>query len=82
MLIYKNKSYDDSQQFRIRGIYLPNSIYDGQNDELIATALGFTAHLVSMLAFYLEIPLRYPTVPMGSRAKITDVVSVISGPRE
>ncbi|CAO3611379.1 unnamed protein product [Mucor hiemalis] len=76
------QSYDDSQQFRIRGIYLPNSIYDGQNAELIATALGFTAHLVSMLAFYLEIPLRYPTIPMGSRAIIRDVVSVLSGSRE
>ncbi|GAA5794773.1 hypothetical protein HPULCUR_000119 [Helicostylum pulchrum] len=76
------QSYDDSQQFRIRGIHLPNSIYEGQNDELIATALGFTAHLVSMLAFYLEIPLRYPTVPMGSRATITDVVSLISGSRD
>ncbi|RCH91479.1 hypothetical protein CU098_009428, partial [Rhizopus stolonifer] len=39
------QSYDDSQQFRIRGIYLPNSVYDGQNEELIATALGFTTHL-------------------------------------
>jgi NO-binding membrane sensor protein with MHYT domain len=61
---------------------LPNSIYDGQNDELIATALGFTAHLVSMLAYYLEIPLRYPTVPMGSRAIIKDQVSLINGSRE
>lgn len=57
-------------------------MYDGQNDELIATALGFTAHLVSMLAYYLEIPLRYPTIPMGSRAMIRDVVSLISGSRE
>ena len=78
----KKKSYDDSQQFRIRDIYLPNSLYDGQNEEYIATALGFTCHLVSMLAYYLEIPLRYPIIPMGSRAVIRDVVSVISGSRE
>ncbi|KAI8641227.1 UV radiation resistance protein and autophagy-related subunit 14-domain-containing protein [Parasitella parasitica] len=76
------QSYDDSQQFRIRGIYLPNSVYDGQNDEMIATALGFTAHLVSMLAYYLEIPLRYPTTPMSSRSTIADLVSLISGSRE
>ncbi|CEP13861.1 hypothetical protein [Parasitella parasitica] len=76
------QSYDDSQQFRIRGIYLPNSVYDGQNDDMIATALGFTAHLVSMLAYYLEIPLRYPTTPMSSRSTITDLVSLISGSRE
>ncbi|KAI9485278.1 MAG: hypothetical protein EXX96DRAFT_544592 [Benjaminiella poitrasii] len=76
------QSYDDLQQFCIRGIYLPNSVYDGQNEELIATALGFTAHLVSMLAYYLEIPLRYPTTPMGSRAIIKDMVSLINGSRE
>ncbi|EPB81539.1 hypothetical protein HMPREF1544_11593 [Mucor circinelloides 1006PhL] len=76
------QSYDDSQQFRIRGIYLPNSVYDGQNDEMIATALGFTAHLVSMLAYYLEIPLRYPTTPMSSRSTIKDLVSLISGSRD
>jgi hypothetical protein len=76
------QSYDDSQQFYIRGVCLPNSSYDGKNDESIATALGFTAHLVSMLAFYLEIPLRYPTKPMGSRATVKDLISLISGYRE
>ncbi|KAI8975001.1 hypothetical protein BDB01DRAFT_765540 [Pilobolus umbonatus] len=81
-LIKIKKSYDDSQQFRIRGIYLPNSVYEGQNDDLIATALGYTAHLVSMLAYYLEIPLKYPTSPMGSRATIRDPVSLINGSRD
>ncbi|KAI7904470.1 uncharacterized protein BX663DRAFT_505130 [Cokeromyces recurvatus] len=76
------QSYDDLQQFYIRGIYLPNSVYDGQNEDLIATALGFTAHLVSMLAYYLEIPLRYPTIPMGSRSTIKDMVSLINGSRD
>ncbi|KAI8373576.1 UV radiation resistance protein and autophagy-related subunit 14-domain-containing protein [Choanephora cucurbitarum] len=80
--IKRKKSYDDSRQFSIRGIHLPNSVYDGQNEEMIATALGYTAHLVSMLAYYLEIPLRYPTIPMGSRAYIRDLVSVISGSRD
>ncbi|ORE22420.1 hypothetical protein BCV71DRAFT_241075 [Rhizopus microsporus] len=69
------------EQFYIRGVGLPNTNH-GRNDESIATALGFTAHLVSMLAFYLEIPLRYPTKPMGSRATIKDLISLISGSRE
>ncbi|KAI9278965.1 UV radiation resistance protein and autophagy-related subunit 14-domain-containing protein [Phascolomyces articulosus] len=76
------QSFDDIHQFCIRDIYLPNSVYTGCNDESIATALGFTAHLVSMLAFYLDIPLRYPIRPMGSRASIKDPVSSISGPTE
>ncbi|CAO3614190.1 unnamed protein product [Cunninghamella blakesleeana] len=75
------QSFDDFQQFRIRGIFLPNSVYTGCNDESIATALGFTAHLVNMLAFYLSIPLRYPIDPMGSRSTIHDPVSLINGSR-
>ncbi|KAI7855235.1 UV radiation resistance protein and autophagy-related subunit 14-domain-containing protein [Circinella umbellata] len=78
----EQKSFDDVHQFCIRDIYLPNSVYTGCNDESIATALGFTAHLVSMLAFYLDIPLRYPIRPMGSRASIKDPVSSINGPTE
>ncbi|ORZ02795.1 UV radiation resistance protein and autophagy-related subunit 14-domain-containing protein [Syncephalastrum racemosum] len=70
------------EQFCIRGIYLPNSVYTGCNDNKIATALGFTAHLVAMLAFYLNIPLRYPITPMSSRASILDPVSLISGDKE
>jgi NO-binding membrane sensor protein with MHYT domain len=57
-------------------------VYDGQNDERISTALGFTAHLVSMLAYYLEIPLRYPTNTMGSRSTIKDMISLIVGSKE
>ncbi|CDH57105.1 uv radiation resistance protein [Lichtheimia corymbifera JMRC:FSU:9682] len=74
------QSLHDVHQFCIRGVYLPNSVYTGCNDESIATALGFTAHLVSMLAFYLSIPLRYPITPMSSRATIKDPVSSINGP--
>ncbi|ORX60724.1 hypothetical protein DM01DRAFT_1332846 [Hesseltinella vesiculosa] len=75
------QSFDDFQQFRIRGLYLPNSVYAGCDEEVVATALGFTAHLVSMLAYYLAIPLRYPIDPMGSRASIHDPVSMIHGSR-
>ncbi|KAG0167091.1 hypothetical protein DFQ28_006678 [Apophysomyces sp. BC1034] len=78
----EQKSYDDLHQFCIRGIYLPNSVYTGCDDEDIATALGFTAHLVSILAFYLGIPSRYPITPMGSRATIRDPISLIEGSRE
>ncbi|KAI9323667.1 UV radiation resistance protein and autophagy-related subunit 14-domain-containing protein [Dichotomocladium elegans] len=73
------QSFHDMHQFYIRGVHLPNSVYTGCNNEEIATALGFTAHLVSMLAFYLSIPLRYPIMPMGSRATIKDPVSSLAG---
>lgn len=37
-----------------------------------ATALGYVAHAVSLIAFYLEIPLRYPLRLGGSRTYICD----------
>ncbi|KAI3823098.1 hypothetical protein L1987_04524 [Smallanthus sonchifolius] len=37
-----------------------------------ATALGYVAHAVSLIAFYLEVPLRYPLRLGGSRTYICD----------
>ncbi|KAL4591079.1 hypothetical protein LXL04_004027 [Taraxacum kok-saghyz] len=37
-----------------------------------ATALGYVAHAISLIAFYLEIPLRYPLRLGGSRTYICD----------
>ncbi|KAI8843002.1 hypothetical protein BC829DRAFT_298717 [Chytridium lagenaria] len=45
----------------IRGIKLPNSEFSGFDDERISTGLGYTAHLIIMIATYLEVPLRYPS---------------------
>nr|KAJ3408277.1 hypothetical protein HK105_003226 [Polyrhizophydium stewartii] len=60
----------------IRGIKLPNTNFAGQDDERIATALGFTAHLVTLLAYYLDVPLRYYMLPISSRSTVWDVVSL------
>ncbi|KAJ3083097.1 hypothetical protein HK102_001260 [Quaeritorhiza haematococci] len=62
----------DDLVYTIRGIRLPNSDYAGQDEDRIATALGFTSHLVTVLAFYLDVPLRYPIKPMSSRSTIWD----------
>ncbi|KAJ3107467.1 hypothetical protein HDU97_004063 [Phlyctochytrium planicorne] len=59
----------------IRGIKLPNSEFPGSDDERISTGLGYAAHLVIMIATYLEVPLRYPINPMSSRSMILDRVS-------
>ncbi|KAI9362074.1 UV radiation resistance protein and autophagy-related subunit 14-domain-containing protein [Zopfochytrium polystomum] len=61
----------------IRGIWLPNAEFSGSDDERISTALGFVAHLVSIMARYLEVPLRYPLNPMSSRSTILDRVSKV-----
>ncbi|KAL5034794.1 hypothetical protein BDV3_004313 [Batrachochytrium dendrobatidis] len=59
----------------IRGIKLPNSNFTGHDDERIATALGFTAHFITLLAYYLDVPLRYYMMPISSRSTVWDVVS-------
>ncbi|KAF9435993.1 hypothetical protein BGZ76_005078 [Entomortierella beljakovae] len=76
------ESETDPGLLMICNIPLPNSVYVGLDDEPIAIALGLTCHLVTMLAHYLSLPLRYPITPMGCRAFIYDPVSILVGPRE
>jgi hypothetical protein len=63
-------------QFTIRGIHLPNSVYNDTNRDEIAAALGFTGQLVYQLSLYLSVPLPYPIEPYGSASYITDPISV------
>ncbi|CAO3668414.1 unnamed protein product [Umbelopsis ramanniana] len=76
-----DQDYNDPQLYHIRGMPLPNSVYTGYDDEVVATALGYTSHLVNMLSYYLAIPLRYPITPMGSRASVRDPISILQGSR-
>ncbi|CAG8780711.1 7986_t:CDS:10, partial [Dentiscutata erythropus] len=61
--------------FKILGVPLPNSVFSGCDEEQVATALGFTCHLIHMLAYYLGVPLRFPMIPMSSKSIIRDPVS-------
>ncbi|KAF9952576.1 hypothetical protein BGZ72_006113 [Mortierella alpina] len=72
----------DSKPLKICNVPLPNSDYTGLDEEVVAVALGFACHLVTMLAHYLSVPLRYPLTPMGSRAFVLDPVSLLVGPKE
>ncbi|KAI7827051.1 UV radiation resistance protein and autophagy-related subunit 14-domain-containing protein [Gamsiella multidivaricata] len=76
------ESERDPSVLRICNIPLPNSVYIGMDEEAVAIALGFTTQLVTMLAHYLSVPLRYPLTPMGSRAFVLDPVSLLVGPKE
>ncbi|OZJ04947.1 hypothetical protein BZG36_01754 [Bifiguratus adelaidae] len=40
------------------------------------TALGYTAHLTSMIAYYIGENLRYPITPMGSKSFLTDLLTI------
>jgi hypothetical protein len=54
----------------------------GMDEDLVSIALGFACQLVVMLAHYLNVPLRYPLTPMGSKAFVIDPVSLLVGPKE
>nr|XP_018913944.1 PREDICTED: UV radiation resistance-associated gene protein [Bemisia tabaci] len=63
-------------KYAICGIHLPNSEDFGGHDETqIAAALGYVAHLVQMIAYFLHVPPRYPIIHFGSRSKIMDHIN-------
>ncbi|XP_065056759.1 UV radiation resistance-associated protein-like [Rhopilema esculentum] len=63
------------KEYAITGVRLPVSdALTGEADEMLSVALGNTCHLVTMMAKFMELPLRYPMRPMGSRSAILDLV--------
>ncbi|KAI9878209.1 MAG: hypothetical protein M1830_001553 [Pleopsidium flavum] len=65
--------------FTIHGLSLPNSNYDSSSaeEDTISAALGFVAHLVYLLSFYLSVPLPYPIQPYASTSFIKDPISIL-----
>lgn len=51
------------------------------NEDTVATALGYAAQVVQLLAAYLGIGLIYPVTCVGSRSLIKDGISAMVGPR-
>ncbi|XP_053163410.1 UV radiation resistance-associated gene protein isoform X1 [Hemicordylus capensis] len=67
---------NDQKDYFICGVKLPNSEdFQAKDDGSIAVALGYTAHLVSMISFFLQVPLRYPIIHKGSRSAIKDNIN-------
>lgn len=50
-------------------------------EDAVATALGYAAQVVQMLAAYLGKRLVYPVTCVGSRSLIKDEISAMVGPR-
>ncbi|KAG4106162.1 hypothetical protein H8356DRAFT_1322785 [Neocallimastix lanati (nom. inval.)] len=69
-------SVSDPLIYTICGIPLPNSIYDGYNLDDISTALGYTCHLIIIIADYINVVLRYPIKHMSSRSTIIDPLNI------
>ncbi|KAM6146977.1 UV radiation resistance-associated gene protein isoform 2-T3 [Phoenicopterus ruber ruber] len=67
---------NDQKDYFVCGVKLPNSEdFQAKDDGSIAVALGYTAHLVSMISYFLQVPLRYPIIHKGSRSTIKDNIN-------
>jgi hypothetical protein len=66
---------DKPLAFTIAGLALPNSKFTDIDRDAVAAALGYTAHLVYLLSFYLSIPVPYPITPYSSTSLIQDPIS-------
>ncbi|KAH8425239.1 putative UV radiation resistance protein (UVRAG) [Aspergillus melleus] len=66
---------DKPLAFTIAGVPLPNSNFVDIDRGAVAAALGWTAHLVYMLSFYLSVAIPYPINPNLSHSLIQDPVS-------
>lgn len=58
---------------------MPN--HPNVNEDAVATALGYVAQLLQLLAAYLGKTLVYPVTCVGSRTFIKDGISAMVGPR-
>lgn len=67
-----------SLTFTIRSLLLPDADgLDDQPPEKVAAALGYVAHIVTLLSAYLTQPLIYPTHARNSSSTITDLISLL-----
>lgn len=68
--------------FTIHGLTLSNSTFpsspSGPLADTIAAALGYVAHVVYLLSFYLGVALPYPVQPCSSISTIRDPVSLMA----
>eukprot|EP01113_Clastostelium_recurvatum_P025554 TRINITY_DN3074_c1_g1_i1.p1 TRINITY_DN3074_c1_g1~~TRINITY_DN3074_c1_g1_i1.p1 ORF type:complete len:583 (+),score=153.72 TRINITY_DN3074_c1_g1_i1:93-1841(+) len=79
--VYPIQQSPDGKSLSVNGFRLPNSDFTGCDEEQIATALGYVTHILCMAARYLDVPLRYPMVPMCSRSVIRDEISQQPSPK-
>ncbi|TRM62871.1 UV radiation resistance protein and autophagy-related subunit 14-domain-containing protein [Schizophyllum amplum] len=59
----------------------PEATHQDVNEESVATALGYAAQVVKLIAEYLGQGLMYPVTCVGSRSLIRDGISAMVGPR-
>ncbi|KAI9750037.1 MAG: hypothetical protein M4579_006631 [Chaenotheca gracillima] len=68
--------------FTIGSLPLPNSSFSdpsatSSNEDTISAALGYVAHIIYLLSFYLSVPLPYPLQSHSSTSTIHDPISLL-----
>lgn len=79
--IVPSPSSVETLAFTICGMHLPSVNYNDFDDATVSAALGYVAHVIYLLSFYIGVSLLYPVQPMGSRSFVRDDISQIQGPR-
>ena len=79
--IMLDPSSAETLAFTICGMHLPSVNYNDFDDATVSAALGYVAHVIYLLSFYIGVSLLYPVQPMGSRSFVRDDISQIQGPR-
>jgi hypothetical protein len=62
--------------FTIRGLLLPNSVFDDAKEDVTAASLGYVAHIVNSLSAYFSVILPYPVSLSGSTSTIDDPLAL------
>ncbi|USP78358.1 hypothetical protein yc1106_05632 [Curvularia clavata] len=62
--------------FTIRGLILPNSMFEDAKEDVTSAALGYVAQVVSLLSPYLSVILPYPITLNGSTSTIDDPLAI------
>lgn len=62
--------------FTIRGLLLPNSVFEDVQEDVTSAALGHVAQVVSLLSPYLSVVLPYPMSLQGSTSTIDDPLAL------
>ncbi|RWS26214.1 UV radiation resistance associated protein-like protein [Leptotrombidium deliense] len=75
--IYHISSYENKmEQFSICDVHLPNSEdFTGHNTTMISVALGYVCHCLLLVSKFLDIPLRYSIIYLGSRSFVVDHIN-------
>lgn len=71
--IYPIERADNGSYF-IRGVEFIADLAAAKDEEAMASAMGYTVHMMLLASKYLEVPLRYQLLFMGSRSLVRDPV--------